>query len=340
VVDCAGRFVAANGRLAGLFQMRRESITGRSLLSVGQAPRDAAVRDEAVWSTSDEFESEFEVITPDGAAHPVLLNAGSLVQGDQRVVVFQPINRFARQEQDFQERYAELSRLSDVILEQALDLKRYSSNLEEMVRARTAELHAANMDAIYMLAIASEAKDHDTGAHVRRIETYARRMARGLGLSEEQAECIGYSSILHDVGKFHIPDHILQKPGELTDEERALIESHTVAGERILGTNPFFETARLIARSHHENWDGSGYPDRIAGEDIPLPARIVRLVDVYDALVSERVYKTAWDPVQAVDLILQGAGELFDPKLTEVFAELHRRGGFDPDLESSRSSDF
>src|SRR5206468_3740819 len=137
-------------------------------------------------------------------------------------------------------------------------------------RGRTAERHEANMDAIYMLAVASESKDEDTGAHVRRLERYSRTLARELGFGEREAETVGYSAILHDIGKIHVPDHILKKPGPLTDDERRVIQEHTLAGEHILSVKPFFHMARRIARHHHENWDGSGYPDRAAGADIPV----------------------------------------------------------------------
>lgn len=179
-----------------------------------------------------------------------------------------------------------------------------------------------------MLAVASEAKDADTGAHVRRIERYAEAMARELGLPESEVERIGYSAILHDVGKMQVPDEILKKPGSLTDDERDEIQQHTLVGERILSRLAFFDEARRIARSHHENWDGSGYPDGLAGEAIPLSARIVRLVDVYDGLTSRRAYKEAWSPELSADYIRRGAGTLFDPKLVETFDILFERGAF------------
>ena len=332
VLDRTGRIVAVNGRLLGLLERCGEGVVGTALSEFGHVPAGDAALDGEAWRACDPFELEFEVVTPDGVAQPVLASGGPILCDGERMVTFQPLARLRRHDQQLQNRYTELSRLSDVILEQALDLKHYSSGLEEMVRWRTAELHAANMDAIYMLAIASEEKDHDTGAHVRRIETYARRVAHGLGMNEEDAERVGYSAVLHDVGKFHIPDHVLKKPGGLTPAERELVESHTIAGERILGSNPFFETARYIARSHHENWDGSGYPDGLTGAQIPLPARIVHLVDVYDALTSDRVYKLAWDEGRATGLIREGAGRLFDPELARVFEELHARHTFERDV--------
>src|SRR5206468_11221206 len=111
------------------------------------------------------------------------------------------------------------------------------------------------------------------------------------------------SAILHDVGRIHIPDHILNKPASLTPEERQIMQGHTIAGEKIISARGFFDQARSIARSHHENFDGSGYPDRLSGDQIPLPARIVHVTDVYDALMSRRVYKEAWPPARAAEAL-------------------------------------
>jgi HD-GYP domain-containing protein (c-di-GMP phosphodiesterase class II) len=218
-----------------------------------------------------------------------------------------------------EDQLAEVSRLSDTVIAQALELKHYSQQLEQRVRARTADLHEANLDAIFMLAVASEAKDTDTGAHVLRVQQGCAGTARALGLDERAADEIGYSSILHDVGKMVVPDHILQKAGELTAEERVAIEEHTLAGERILSPKPFFDVARRIARSHHENWDGSGYPDGLRGADIVLPARIVHVVDVFDALTHARVYKSAWSTDAAREFLTQQSGVMFDIEAVKAF---------------------
>jgi response regulator RpfG family c-di-GMP phosphodiesterase len=218
-----------------------------------------------------------------------------------------------------EDQLAEVSRLSDTVIAQALELKHYSQQLEQRVRARTADLHEANLDAIFMLAVASEAKDTDTGAHVLRVQQGCAGTARALGLDERAADEIGYSSILHDVGKMVVPDHILQKAGELTAEERVAIEEHTLAGERILSPKPFFDVARRIARSHHENWDGSGYPDGLRGADIVLPARIVHVVDVFDALTHARVYKSAWSIDAAREFLTQQSGVMFDIEAVKAF---------------------
>lgn len=211
-----------------------------------------------------------------------------------------------------------LQLLSDTVIDQALALKEHATSLESRVRARTSELHEAQLETIFMLAAACEAKDADTGAHVRRIQSLSSATAHRLGLGAD-ADAIGYASILHDVGKMHIPDEILQKPGALTEEERRVMQTHTLAGERILGESSYFATARQIARGHHENFDGSGYPDGLSGDAIPLAARIVRVADFFDAVTSRRVYKDAWPTDRAVDAVREAAGTLFDPEVAGAF---------------------
>lgn len=222
-------------------------------------------------------------------------------------------------ERSIKEQYDIISKLSTTVMNSAMDLKDYSKELEIRVRERTRELRDANLDAIYMLALASEAKDQDTGEHLRRIEKLSRSLAMELGMSAREADDLGHAAMLHDIGKMHIPDNILKKPGPLTDEERALMQEHTIVGERILGANPHFTSARKIARSHHENFDGTGYPDRTAKDRIPIEARIVHLADVYDALVSPRVYKPAWPREKAVRFIVEASGTMFDPEVVRAF---------------------
>ena len=146
------------------------------------------------------------------------------------------------------------------------------------------------------------------------------------------------SSILHDVGKIHVPDSILKKPGPLTPEERSEMQLHTLAGERIISNEPFFEVARAIARNHHEDFNGGGYPDGLAGARIPRASRIVHLADVYDALTSRRVYKPAWPKQEALDSILKNRGRQFDPDVVDAFVALYRRRAFDAILNSRPSA--
>ncbi len=210
-----------------------------------------------------------------------------------------------------------LQQFSDTILAQAMELKGHAERLDARVRERTGELREAHLETVFMLAAACEAKDADTGAHVRRIQQLSQRVAEAMALPD--AENIGYAAILHDVGKMHVPDEILRKPGPLTEAERTTMEMHAVAGERILGDSDYFRLARAIARHHHENVDGSGYPDGLRHDQIPLAARIVRVVDFYDAVTNARVYKPAWTHEQAVERLQRDAGVMFDREVVRAF---------------------
>jgi putative two-component system response regulator len=227
-----------------------------------------------------------------------------------------------RAQSRLQEQYEAVTHLSDVILEQSKSLRLHAATLEERVHQRTTELEEAHIDAIYMIAAASEAKDEATGDHVRRLQRQSYALARALGYGEREALAIGRAAILHDVGKLHVPDEILKKPGPLTDAERQVMQGHTLAGEQILPNRPYFAQARRIARSHHENWDGSGYPDGLCQDAIPCEARIVHLVDVFDALTNARPYKLAWAPDQALAHIEKESGKMFEPAAVKAFLAL------------------
>jgi response regulator RpfG family c-di-GMP phosphodiesterase len=184
-------------------------------------------------------------------------------------------------------------------------------------------------EAIDMLAQVAEFKDSATGAHIHRMQEYTRRVALEMGCSKEEADVYAKASRLHDVGKVGIPDNILRKPGKLTEEEFAVMRRHTRIGDTILARSPTLALARVMAKSHHERWDGTGYPEGIAGDDIPHPARIVSVADVFDALVSERPYKGPWQAQQAVDTIENGRGKHFDPQVADAFMRLYRGGKLD-----------
>ena len=176
-----------------------------------------------------------------------------------------------------------------------------------------------------MLARACEMRDDDTGSHILRINHYSMALAKELGLNESFIKELGPSSILHDVGKIHIPDYILKKQGYFTNGERAEMKKHPLYADRILGDSKFFHLAKEIARWHHENFDGTGYPDGLKGEAIPISARIVRLADTYDALVSKRRYKSAWSDQQAYNQIINHSGTYFDPLVVEAFKRLFEK---------------
>ncbi len=323
LIDRSGVILHSNERFRAMVARPPEGVDGRPLESLYSSEEDVKLIRQRLEEFDAAFEAEFHVETSGGQQVPVIMSSRPLggpgAPSAYKVVTVIDISGQKKMESRLTEDYQEISKLSDTVLEQALALKHHSQHLEQKVRERTVELLEANMEAIYMLAVASEAKDTDTGAHVRRIQKYTELIASEMGLPAATAEQFGYSAILHDVGKMIVPDAILKKPGRLTAEERKVIESHTLAGERILSSKPFFNLARQIARNHHENWNGSGYPDGLAGEKIPQAARIVRVVDVYDALLSPRVYKPAWTPENAADVIRKGRGEMFDPAVVAQF---------------------
>ncbi len=193
------------------------------------------------------------------------------------------------------------------------------------------ELKRANESALHMLAIAAEFKDSDTGNHLQRLSRQTIEVSLEMGLSEETAEKYGRASMMHDIGKIGIPDALLLKPGKLTDDEFEVIKSHPGLGFSILqgsGTqqeDENFKLARDVALCHHEKWNGHGYPQGLKGEEIPLPARIVAVVDVFDALVSERPYKKGWPVEKALKIIEEGAGNHFDPTVAAAFLRIHSR---------------
>lgn len=202
----------------------------------------------------------------------------------------------------------------------------------EELRAQNKRLAEVSMGMIEALSTATEFRSGESGEHVLRIHDITDIFLRQSPLShlytDEQIQQISLASILHDVGKISIPDGILNKPGRFTEEEFDIMKQHTVNGERMLmqiskiRDLPFYEHARDIARFHHERWDGHGYPDGLKGDNIPLPAQIVSIADVYDALVSPRVYKAAFDHDVAMQMIMDGKCGTFNPELLSYFQDI------------------
>ncbi|WP_295536658.1 HD domain-containing phosphohydrolase [uncultured Pseudacidovorax sp.] len=188
---------------------------------------------------------------------------------------------------------------------------------------RMEELHVTRLQAIRCLGAAAEYKDNETGLHVVRMSHYAHVLALAAGYGAAEADDLLHAAPMHDIGKIGIPDAILQKPAALTPEERAVMMEHPRIGADILGNHPsrLFQLARTIALTHHEKWDGSGYPHGLAGADIPLVGRIVALADVFDALTSARPYKPAWPVEDAMGWIQSQSGSHFDPALVELLQQ-------------------
>jgi response regulator RpfG family c-di-GMP phosphodiesterase len=192
-------------------------------------------------------------------------------------------------------------------------------------------------NAIDMLAEVAEFKDRSTGGHIARIDTYTRALAMELGVSADEADVWGKASRLHDVGKVGIPDGILRKPGKLTAEEYLLMQRHTAIGASLLRRDKFMELAREVALSHHERWDGKGYPAGRPGSELSLLTRIVSVVDVFDALVSRRPYKEPWGRTEAVAEIERCAGSQFDPVVVAAFLRMIQRSEFDAAIAEAGS---
>jgi CHASE2 domain-containing sensor protein len=203
-------------------------------------------------------------------------------------------------------------------------LERESAVLEGLVRERTAELREAQFEIVRRLAQAAESRDEETGQHIDRISRMCGQLARAAGLSDAEAELIGEASALHDVGKIGIPDAVLLKPGRLSAEEWDIMRRHPLIGARMLenSSSPLMQRAETIALTHHERWDGTGYPAGLAGADIPLEGRICAVCDVFDALLSPRVYKPAWPLEDVLAELARQRGTQFDPELVDVFLEL------------------
>jgi len=222
-------------------------------------------------------------------------------------------------------------------------LREVNNNLEAAVRQRTAELESSRRDLIHCLARAAEYRDDDTGQHVLRVGRYARLIGQALEMPEELVETLEHAALLHDIGKIGIPDSVLLKPGRLSEEEFAVMQKHPGFGKRILtaysseeeravrrhaevgafilevGSSRIIDMARVIALTHHERWDGSGYPLGLKGTDIPLVGRVTAVADVFDALSSRRSYKKAFPLDECFQIMRDSRGTHFDPEVLDAF---------------------
>ncbi len=196
------------------------------------------------------------------------------------------------------------------------------------------EVNSLHLSTIETLAMAIDAKDQVTHGHIRRVQRYAVGLARGLGIQDErQLKAIEAAALLHDMGKLAIPEFILNKPGKLTSSEFAVMKTHAALGADILASIEFPYPVVPIVRHHHENWDGSGYPDGIRGADIPIGARILSVVDCFDALTSDRPYRPAMTSEQAIDILMQRRGKMYDPLVVDAFVATHAALCMDVDVK-------
>jgi len=210
-------------------------------------------------------------------------------------------------------------------------MRYYQTILEEEVAKRTKELKEAHeklkrasLDTIYRLSRAAEYKDEDTSVHLQRISNYTAVIARTIGLDDDEVQALLYASPMHDIGKLGIPDKILLKRGKLTDGEWTIMKQHTVFGSQILegSDSDFIKLGKTIALTHHEKWDGSGYPQGLKGKEIPIEGRITGIADVFDAVTSKRPYKEALSEAEAFHIIEERKGVHFDPELVDAFFQV------------------
>jgi putative two-component system response regulator len=207
--------------------------------------------------------------------------------------------------------------LEQTVLERTSSLRDTISQLE----TSEAEMRRLREETIRRLSSAAESRDQETGQHIVRMSLYCALLARLAGFDADRAELLRIASPMHDVGKIGIPDRILLKPGRLSEEERAVMQAHTEVGHRILaGSNEeLLDLAALLALTHHERIDGAGYPHGLAGDEIPIEGRIAAVADVFDALTSDRVYRPAFRPEEAREMMLEGRGTQFDARLLDLF---------------------
>ena len=287
----------------------RESIAGYSALTrkvlnipdVKEIPPEASYHYNPSWDQKAGYASHSMMVVPmlnrDGEAVGVLQLINALSDG--RVIPFRI---------EHEKLASSLASQAAVAIENA---------------ELTEDLKQAHLDTIFRLGVAAEYRDKETANHIKRMSRYCALIAEGLGWGKEEVEVILWSSLMHDVGKLGIPDSILQKPGRLTPEERKIMEYHTTIGGSILkgSAASVLQKSRIVAVTHHEKFDGTGYPRGLKGEKIPVEGRITILADVFDALSSKRVYKEAMPEAEVLRILQEGRGAHFDPRILDVFLD-------------------
>jgi putative two-component system response regulator len=216
-----------------------------------------------------------------------------------------------------------LQRINNIIEVRLLHKQVINQNkeLEQRVRERTKELEDSRLDIVRRLGLAAEYKDNDTGNHIIRMSLFCQLLAKAYGFDQDRAEMLLHAAPMHDVGKIGIPDKILLKPGRLDPDEWKIMQTHVDIGVEILSGNDsaLMTMARMVAQTHHERWDGNGYPNRLVGDQIPIEGRICALCDAFDALTSKRPYKREWSVTEALSYLDEQSGHHFDPELVTLF---------------------
>lgn len=302
--------------------------------------------DSELWrATFDEFDpdliildmhmpakSGLEVLTelrtshPAGVGVPVLMLTADNLPATRKSALESGASDFLTKPPDFSEVSLRVGNFLDLRMMQRR-LADHNALLEQMVEARTAELVHAQKEVALRLGYAADYKDDESGEHAEAVGVLAELIALEVGMPSADAELLCLAAPLHDIGKVGVSDALLLKAGPLTEEESKLVQMHVDVGGQILSRSKsrMLQMAEIIARNHHENWDGSGYPEGLAGDNIPLIARIVAVADVYDSLLRDRPYRRGVPPLQAFEEVMSGSGTRFDPRVVSGFREVWER---------------